>query len=197
MAGSAALITRLLAAWKRESSATTVILARRLLEQEPTESIVWLILGSALTDLHQYEEALRAVRHHMRLAPKGKLFLSHSAMGNLYRQKGDLRAAERWYRQAVKAKPSTWRWNLLGDCILRQGRLVEAKRAFRNGVKRGEHSVDESHLNLGLIARAEGDFAEAERQLLAALRIDPKYKYANLVLGDVRRAVKEGAVQRP
>jgi tetratricopeptide (TPR) repeat protein len=68
--------------------------------------------------------------------------------------------------------------------MLRTARSVQRSLQHRATIRRASHDdpVDEAHFNLALVLRAEGKYAEAEKQLQRALSIDPKYALAREVL---------------
>ena len=90
----------------------------------------------------------------------------------------------------MEATPSTRGYILLGATVAMQGRLKEAERIHRTAIRvatPGE-PVDEAHLNLALVLRANEEYVEAAQHLRKALSIDPTYEDAVEVLADVRRA---------
>ena len=112
-------------------------------------------------------------------------------MGHLYREKGNLRAAERWYRKAIEFnREAGGSWVFLGAVLAKQGRFSEAKRCHRRVVKMGAAEEDEAQLNLGLILRAEGDYEGALECFEHALQLDPNYNAAKRARRDVVAAIE-------
>lgn len=151
----------------------------------------WVLYGRALTSIARYPEALVAMRKGVRLLPAKRRHLGCLEMGNLYRQRGSFRLAERWYRKAVEANPKTTMTLIhLGSVLAVQGRFAEAKRCHRRAIRLGIEDVDEAHLNLGLVLRAEGRFRQAVECFDRALAIDPRYTAAKQARADALRAIQ-------
>lgn len=146
--------------------------------------------ADALWSLSRYSEAKVALKMAERLVPSRLRYRVWEQRGHLYREMNDRRRAEEWYRRALEANPSTRGYILLGATVAVQGRLKEAERLHRAAIRvatPGEH-VDEAHLNLALVLRAQAEYVEAAQHLRKALTIDPTYEDAIEVLADVRRA---------
>ena len=139
----------------------------------------------------RYKEGAAALHKAIRLTRPARRFLPYLYMGDLFREKGSLAAAERWYRKAVETNPKTTiGWIHLGAVLAKQGRYSEAKRCHRRAIKLGIEDVDEAYLNLGLVLRAEGDYKGAIRCFDKALELDPKYAEAKRAKADGVRALR-------
>ena len=113
----------------------------------------------------------------------------YCAMGNLFREKGDDAAAERWYREAISHRPDdTQGYIYLGGFYARRGRLAEAEAVHRQGTLCKKGCIDEAYHNLGLVLRAQERFEEALACFQRAVEIDPQYKEARMAMRDVKRA---------
>jgi tetratricopeptide (TPR) repeat protein len=170
----------------RDMVASTVFLAKRYLAAHPDHGIIWLYYADSLCAMARYSEALSALRRAVRLCPAEKRYLVYRRFGRLHEQRGAFRLAERWFRRAIKARPSvTTDYIFLGALLATSGRLSEAEAVHRQATRCKEGDRDEAFLNLGLVLRALGRFSEAQKCLKRALVLDPKYKKARKELADI------------
>jgi tetratricopeptide (TPR) repeat protein len=118
--------------------------------------------------------------------------------GLLYRERNDLRSAEKWFRRGVRTKPTTSGHTFLGAVLARQGRFAQAKTQYRLAIRRStpDDLADEAHYNLALVLRAEGNYKQAVPHLRKALTIDPRYRIAREALRDVQRVTRALANKR-
>jgi tetratricopeptide (TPR) repeat protein len=155
----------------------------------------WVVLAEGLAGTARYREAEAALRKADRcLLPEQRWHIAIQ-WGHLYREKHDLKRAERWYRKAVALNPITGNHIFLGATLAKQGRFAEAKRHHRRAIQvaKTPHEKDlasEAYLNLAVIYRAERRYREAVASLKKAIQIDPRYKDARDALKDVEQAMK-------
>ena len=184
---------RLLRAWHK-GPACQLEMARQYTSAFPARAHGWIVLADGLAGVARYSEAQDALRRASRLIEPDRRWFIAVQWGHLYREKHDQKSAERWYRKAVAARPSTSTHIFLGATLAKQGRFAEAKRHHRQAIKLAKHAQsdapDEAHYNLGLILRAERRYKEAAGHLMKALALDPKYKIAKEALQDVQKAVR-------
>lgn len=174
----------------RRGPAETLERLERYLRSFPGHGSAWLFCGQVLVDLARYTEAMVALRKATKVLRPNRRHLCFLAMGSLYRQRGRLRLAERWYREAVAANPKTTMGLIhLGAVLALQGRFAEAKRCHRRAARLGVDDFEEAHLNLGLLMRAEGRYQEALRCFERALAVDSRYVEAKRARSDVLRAL--------
>jgi tetratricopeptide (TPR) repeat protein len=182
---------RVRAAHKADLPALTVARAREFLKDFPDCGPAWKILGSALIDLARHHEAERALKQALVLCPPEKLWIPLSELGHLHKARGDYRAAEAWYRQAIDAVPHEAGGHIyLGGVLAKSGRLKEAEAAHRAATRCSEGCRDEAFLNLGLVLRAQERHEEAAQCFEQALELDPKYAAAKRALRDVRQVLR-------
>lgn len=101
---------------------------------------------------------------------------------------GDLDDAIRIYRKLIEDDPENAdAWHLLGTAAYQRGDLPLARELIENAIRlRGD--VGDFHNNLGLVLRAGGSEAGAERAFAAALECDPHHANALLnMTGLLRR----------
>jgi tetratricopeptide (TPR) repeat protein len=168
--------------------------AQRLVEDFPMHGASWMELGVALGHVARYDEALKALNKCGRLRKPKYLPLTYALKGNLFKAKGNYRLAEQWYRRAIELQPRDGNyWALLGEVLVNQGRLSEAKEVWRKQIELGSGATEEGHLHLGYIYRAEQKYEIAIRHAEKAIAIDPNYKEAKLLRTDLIRAIKWGS----
>ena len=110
--------------------ATTVVLARKLLELEPENATAWTHLGHVLGLLANYDEADRALQAALKYSSKSRRYIVYGYMGIFCRQRGDYEGAAKWHRQVIELKPDdAGGYIFLGAALARQGRLAEAEQA--------------------------------------------------------------------
>jgi len=177
--------------WRAKHVGCTAELARRYLAAHPKDGFVWYYYADALCDMARHTEALTALRRAARLWPPKKLHLLYHRFGDIHKQRGAFRLAERWYRRAIEVSPSNATSRIfLGGFLARAGRLQEAEAVHRRATRCKEGCIDEAFLNLGLVLRALERYADARKCFQRALVINPKYKAAREALSDVEHVIE-------
>ena len=164
--------------------------AERLVNDFPKRALAWLELGIAYSYVARYADAARAFDKSIRLCKPKYLDHPFAWKGQMFRYQGKLGLAEKYYRRAIDVSPKNpdW-WAFLGAVLASQGRLEEAKDAWRRQIKIGTGATDEGHCNLGLIYRSEKKFKLALRHAEKALQIDPDYSVARALREDLLEAI--------
>ena len=169
----------------------TLALAKRYLADFPDRGAAWLCFGVSLYAVARYTEALTALRRAARLCPPKYIHLVQYHFGHLYKQKGNYRRAETWFRKAIASCPSDAdSYIFLGGLLARDGRLSESEATHRKGTLCEQGCIDEAFLNLGLVFRAQERYSEALSCFQRALAIDPEYKEAKKQLSDVAHVIE-------
>jgi Flp pilus assembly protein TadD len=142
--------------------------------------------------VEDYPEAIRLHIEVVRKHPDN--VLAHYHLGFAQGMMGNGTAEFREYQRAEAL--GLRKWDLLlniGLAELEKGDLDAATDSLRRAVLLGgNHS--ESHFNLALVYERLGRFADAEREMLASLRLDPEQPDARNLLGVVY--AEEGKSQR-
>ncbi|QDU25372.1 Tetratricopeptide repeat protein [Anatilimnocola aggregata] len=180
---------RLIKLLRGDSPASTIVYARRFLARYPHHGPGWMTFGIALIETAHYAEARAALETALKFCPPAKQHRIFCQFGHLCRSEGDLHQAAGWFRRAVKLYPhEADTYIFLGGTLARLGYLRSAELIHRRGTECAEGCVDEAYLNLGLVLRAQGRYAEAAECCYQAIRIDPNYCAAKQLLRDVQRA---------
>lgn len=175
-----------------DQPATVRELALQILAHDRRDLQALYGLVNALIDLHQFRAAHSALRRFADL-PTGTRhqFSLYGARGRYFRELGELRTAERWYRKAAVGQPLYLVF--LGGVLARQGRFAEAKRVHRRASRAPvEDNVanDEAFYNLGLILRAERRYKAAIAAFDKAVELDPNYTLAKAERVDALAAMR-------
>lgn len=187
-----ALSRKIVKFYGRDMVASAALLAERYLANFPHDRFIWLYYGASLGQMSRFKEGIKALRRAARLFRKDRLDLVYQSFAQLYKRKGNLRIAIRWYRRAIEVLPSdATNYIRLGAILANNGRLKEAAAVYRRATRCKDGCREEAFLNLGITLRNLGKYAEARRCLQHALGIDPKYKEAQNALADVEYHIKQ------
>ncbi len=181
----------LLDEYEKQNVATTIEKAKKYIELYPKDGAAWIIIGDLYTDIARYDDALVALRKAKRFVPKERLDLVFSHIGQLYREKGSYKVAEKWFHKAVEHNPKNTRnYIFLGGLLAQMGRFDEAKLFHNKAANLKNDTWDEAHFNLGLIYRSEGNYEAALKHFDKAIEIDPDYVDAIEERNDVLNAIR-------
>jgi eukaryotic-like serine/threonine-protein kinase len=150
---------------------------RRVTELEPASARGYLMLGAALHQSGDVQQAIGNYEHAVRLSPNAA---SYSNLAFTYYQSGRIDDAVRAFQQAVDADQSNavFRRNL-GDALAKARRPVAARDAYTSCVALGNRQLTINARNPGtiaLIALCEaklGRRSDAERHAAEALALAP------------------------
>jgi tetratricopeptide (TPR) repeat protein len=156
----------------------------------PNDMFGWIALADALSKIAQYSEARDALKKAEILSSSDHQHIVYHQIGHLYREKGDHRRAEQWYRKSVEANGTTRNLIFLGACLAKQGNFSEAKKYHRKAIKVSSDRPDEAYYNLGLILGAEEKYEEAYNCFEKALELDPDFTVAQEARSDVIKVMK-------
>lgn len=178
-------------AWHRGGVAEAVLYLDRYRELRPDDPLAVILRAVIYTQLHRFEDArelLAGCVDEVSKDERSQRSWMRRWAGLLERQ-GEFGEAERHRRLILERDPSdTMDWIRLGDCLSAQGRLVEAREAYRNGTD-CEHDREAAWLEVGVIARALGELDEARHAATRALAINPEDRAAERLLADVQSAL--------
>lgn len=165
-------------------------LARELTEYQPQKAFGYQLLGDALLELGEYEEATKAYERMAALAPG--TVETEARLGQLERLRGNLTGARQHYAFALtQAKngslPSNetiaWCHWQLGELLLASGDAAQAVRHYRNAISTVEnypHAV----VSLARLRASQGDLQEAIKIFESIVGQEPHPDDA-IALGDL------------
>lgn len=148
----------------------------------------WLLLADALAALGCYAEASTVWRRAVRLAPSAARPQIWIFWGLMCVEQGALALAVRHYRKALAVQVKSEWLILLGAALARQGQHAAARRCQRRALARREPGAEEACYQLGLVYRAERNYAAALSCLEEASQ--RRYEPARVAREDVRRAAR-------
>jgi tetratricopeptide (TPR) repeat protein len=132
--------------------------------------------AKVLANRKEYAPAIIRARKALELSPQSD-YASYT-LGVVYRRAGQSAEAADAFTRAIELNPMNVRARAgLGAEAMRLGRVEVARTQFEQLVQLG-YQVAPSQFNLGIIAAAAGDRAEAERRFGLALKADPQFKPA-------------------
>lgn len=112
-------------------------------------------------------------------------------LGNSYVERGNLKMAEKEYREALKINPEyAAAYGNLGSIYLRQDRNKEAKEMLMKALE-VRPFYPEAHYNLGLANYREGKYKKSEENLITATQQMPQFYQAWNSLGELYIREKE------
>ena len=134
----------------------------------------------------RYEEAERACRHALELAPANVGALNFLSL--LLARRGGLDEAETLMRKALSGAPSeAVLHNNLGNILYKRAALGDAQSSYRRAIELKE-GYPEAHHNLGIVLRVRGNLDEALAAQKRAVDLRPGYGEALTEIGVVELA---------
>lgn len=185
---------------ERREFARVVQELRRLIQIAPTDAWNWGVLGDALMQLGQYDEAADAYQKMVTLRPGSASYLRAA---RFHFVAGDGAGAIELMKLAVAASEPfgdnrAWCLVELGDLYFKAGRLQEAESAYRSAL-RAFPGYPAGHAGIGRVRAAEGHAADAVASYRQAQASAPSAEYAGALavlyqeLGDGEEARKQRA----
>ena len=116
--------------------------AEALVKDFPKSSSAWLQLGIAYTDIADYKEARKALEKAINFSSKCFRYIPYYHKGLMYKEKGDLKLAEKWFRKSIELAPNQPDPHaFLGGTLAKQGRYKEAKSEWRKMIRLSKKSL--------------------------------------------------------
>ena len=182
-------VKRLQQAYDSGSLALAVVLARRLLNSDPANPVVLVLLGMALADLGNHAEA-RAVFKRYSDVIGGPSPAILRQLARLLDAEGRYADAQAGFAQAIRAAPSDAEGHIfLGGMFARLGQLDRAAECHRRATACNDGPIDEAWFNLGLVLRGLGQYSNAQDAFDQALLLSPDYAEARRARVDVTQAL--------
>ena len=177
-------------AFNEDCVATTIVLARRVLADNPTDSLTLNRLGNVLSSVSRFTEAEIVLRDALEHSPENRKHVALANLGLLFELQGQYDTAANWFRKTIDRKPDdATGYIFLGATLARAGKLFEAEEIYRQGTQCARGCIDEAWCNLGLVLRGLERFKESRKCFELAIEIDPEYDDAMDALADVKSAM--------
>jgi tetratricopeptide (TPR) repeat protein len=156
-------------------------LFRHALEVTENNQIAHKVLGDALDQKGQTDEAIRQFQEAIRLRPG--YADAHNNLGVALARKGQIDEALRQFQEAIRLKPEHANAHCnLGLALDQKGQTDEALSQFQTAIRLKPGYAD-AHYNLGVVLSRKGQMDEAARQYQEAVRLKPDYAQAHNNLG--------------
>jgi tetratricopeptide (TPR) repeat protein len=162
-----------------------VTLMQHTLATTPDNSYARFLLGDALYENNQIDQALAEYQHAVRLAPNDPE--SHFRLGWVYQGLKDYdRAAEQYRASLALDDKITTTHNRLGWILWAQHQEVEAEQEFNQALQLDAKNI-EANANLAGLSRAQGDFKRSIDYCHRALELDHSLlNYQRLIAFNLR-----------
>lgn len=155
--------------------------SRLLIENYPEDGFLWRLLGVSLQ--LQRKDALVALQQAAQLLPADTEV--HNALGNVFRDQGQLTDAVHSYRQALTIKPDfADAHNNLGIALKDMGQLNDAADCYRQALQFKPDFVL-AHYNLGNVCKELGQPDDALYHYRQSIKLKPDFVEAHTNLGTV------------
>jgi tetratricopeptide (TPR) repeat protein/tRNA A-37 threonylcarbamoyl transferase component Bud32 len=174
--GSAAALspqlTAVLARALHHSGGDAVPLLRAAQARYPDDFWLSFMLGWALAEAKQWDEAVGHYRAALALRPRSSAV--HYNLGNALKEQGRVEEAVRHYQQALRLDPKDADVHVnLGNALRDMGRVEEAIGPYEEGVRLDPKSAV-AHYHLGQALQQKGRFEEALASLKRAHELGSK-----------------------
>lgn len=163
-------------------------LAREMTGKYPDYGLAWQMLGRVLTDLADYDEAMRALKRAVCLRPLDAAI--HGDIAGLLHARKQYKLVEICTSRALRIKPDVSSFhNTLGNALKGLGNHTAALACLLRAVELDPKSR-EAHTNLGNVYGGMGDHIGAEQHYRRALELAPDYflSYSNLLFSLIYRS---------
>ncbi len=164
---------------------------RRLLADQPEQGAAWLSLGAYLVDLHEPDEAIRALERFLALPPgevrnepstdgdepdrgRGMTELAYLLLAQASEQRGDDKGAGQWLDRIEPARVDMATLSRRASLLARAGKIDQARALVRDGTARDQPDARTRLLAEAQVLRDQHRYAEAYELLLGGMRKDPE-----------------------
>jgi tetratricopeptide (TPR) repeat protein len=178
----------------QEAFSAAVIALRAHLEDDPTDSFAWMILGDAYKVLSRFGEARAAMDQALLHVADKRRWMVMTRRASLEEKAGNHEVCEVWYERAF-AEPdfsvSRWPHVLRGANLIRLERFADAERILRHATMLAtEDDGDDLHeawhmLSVSLLAQER--FEEAAEALQQALVVNPEFEMSRKQLEGLKQ----------
>ena len=168
---------------------------RRVLVQQPNNTLALRELGALHRRLGQLEEAIACFERALAIDPGSAA--SHKSLGDVLREQCRLEDAAACYRRALGIEPANP--DLLTDLGKTErelGRFPEAMACFRQVLEANPRAA-EAHYHLGLVHHGAGDLEAAAAAYRRAIEARPNFAkaWSNLARTQISRGQAQAALE--
>lgn len=136
---------------------------------DPGTYFAWTLKIATLNALKRHDESLQIATEQLRLHPKQRLFAD--SIGEIYFQRGDLKAAEKAFRASLDIDPDVvFAYINLSNVLIRQNRIAEAQQILQKGLQ--IRSSPGLFTNLGNLLFLQGNYVAAADAFRNAVSVD-------------------------
>lgn len=138
----------------------------------------WVVYADILSEYSKFSDALSALQNAGKLSNGKSNYNIENQYGHIYRKQGDLKTALKWYKKSLNKNKTVETYNFIGSCYSKLGNFQKAKKYLLNSIDLVKGNHDESYYNLGLIARAEGEYIKAKGYFKKSIALESEYQIA-------------------
>ncbi len=153
----------------------------------PENTDIIFLLARVSMSQNYFEDAIPLLESGLKIGPKRADL--HAALGESYFMSGKAEKAIEEFKTLIEADPSARSYAFMGLSYRHLGRFDEAKKYFREGLKKDPHNSS-CLFNMGYMEERQGNHRAAEQFFQAALRSNPDFSEALLELANLRIANK-------
>ncbi len=176
-------LNRAIALEEKEDWQGLLKLSQQWVKKQPEDADAWYFLGSAYSDLKQYNQAIQAYREALRIQPENSVAWYN--LGVTYGNFKQYDQAIQAYREALRIKPeNAAAWNNLGVAYRNLTQYDQAIHACREAL-RIQPEYASAWLNLGTAYVGIEQYDQAIQAYREALRIQPELAVAWFGLGAI------------
>jgi tetratricopeptide (TPR) repeat protein len=169
-----------------DGGAHAVELFKAYVELDQQRGMAWFHLGDALRAVGRHREAETALRKALDLTPGRHRYAVYARIAMVLEKRASPLDAEKCYRIATaEAGCPGWMWTLRGANLLRAEAYGLAQTCLETALKSDDVVREETLLNLALMARSQGLYADARRYAEQALAVTPDYAEAKQMLASL------------
>ena len=154
----------------------------------PNDTDVLFLMARLSMKQSFFEDAIQLLNEGVQIDPQRADF--HAALGDSYFTVGKVDKALQEFKTLVSLDPSPRSFAFMGLCYRHLGQYEKAKTYLNESLKAAPRNLP-ALFNLGVIAKKQGDLAQAEQFWARALRIDSTYPDVLLELGSLKMEQKK------
>jgi len=140
----------------------------------------WFSYGDCCRHIGRLQESETSLRKSLKYIPRADYLQTvQLALGITLVDKGKFQQAEKYFSMATlnrKFASESYMWILRGNNFMHMEKFQKAERCFRKALPSKSCDKSEAFHNLGRVFLAQGDYKQATKYFIKALKLDPKLK---------------------